>query len=248
MSRYAAALALGLIGSAPAGCADPAEGDRADEVVVFAAASLQEPFTELEERFEAAHQGVDVRLAFAGSTELAGQIEQGAPADVFVSADRRTMARLGDLAADPHVLATNSLAIAVPPGNPAGLTGLADLASPEVRTVVCAPEVPCGAAAQRLTERVGIELDPVSEEQSVTDVVGKVAGGEAHAGLVYVTDVLRADGDVERLPTPEGVNVENSYPITTVAGAEGTLADEFVAFARGAQGREVLSDAGFGRP
>lgn len=245
MSHAARLLAAALV-VLVSGCS-AAGGPDDDVLTVYAAASLQAPFNQLEERFEAAHPDVDVRLAFAGSAELAAQIRQGAPADVFASADTRTMDGLGDLVSDPAPFASNTLRIAVPPGDPAGVTGLADLADPEVRTVVCAPEVPCGAAAERLAAQAGVELDPVSEEQSVTDVLGKVAGGEADAGLVYRTDIRASGGAVEQVVTPGAESSRTTYPIAAV-GEPTDLADRFVAFVRGSDGREVLSEAGFGRP
>ena len=231
-----------------AGCSD---GGGSDEQVltVYAAASLTGTFTELAETFEEQHDGVEVRLSFGGSSDLATQVVEGAPADVFASADEATMARLTDagLAEEPTAFATNRLEIAVPPGNPAGVTGLADLAGADL--VVCAPAVPCGAAAVALADAAGVRLDPVSEEQSVTDVLGKVASGEAEAGLVYATDVLAAQGDVEGVVVPEARSVVNRYPVAVVTGSEeAALAEEFTALVTGAEGRAVLQDAGFGPP
>lgn len=246
MRRAALALLLAAVGCAGCGGDSGAAGTTVD---VFAAASLKAPFTRLEERFEAQQPGVDVRLNLGGSSDLAAQIREGAPADVFASADTRTMEGLGDLAESPEAFATNTLAIAVPPDNPAGVRSFEDLADDGVRLVTCAPAVPCGAATTQAAAKAGLTLEPVSEEQSVTDVLGKVVSGEADAGLVYVTDVKAAGDAVTGLPLPDNARVVNTYPITTVAGADQPeLAEDFVALVRAAAGRQVLADAGFGAP
>lgn len=218
-------------------------------LVVHAAASLRSTFTELEAVFEAEHEGVDVKLSFGGSADLVTQILEGAPADVFASADTATMDRLGDRAVDPVDFATNTLQIVVPSGNPAGVARLDDLADPDLDLVVCAPEVPCGRATDRLAAAAGLELQPDSREQSVTDVLGKVAAGEAEAGLVYVTDVAAAGDAVEGIAVPEAADVVNTYPITVVEGTRHEeLARAFVEVVRSETGRRVLRDAGFGVP
>lgn len=255
--RLAAATALVLAGTlALAGCGGDgastdagADGGSTRTLTVFAAASLTATFTELGREFEAENAGTTVRFSFGGSSDLAQQIESGAPADVFASADTATMDSLGELAADPQEFATNTLEIAVPPGNPAGITSFADLAKPGLTLVVCAPEVPCGAATQKVADAAGVTLDPVSEEQSVTDVLGKVSSGEADAGVVYKTDVQGAGDAVEGIAFPESSSVVNVYPISTIAGGEqADLAEQFIAFVLSEAGRSVLSAAGFGQP
>ena len=150
-----------------------------------------------------------------------------------------------ELVTDPADFAGNTLMIAVPPDNPAAVSGLADLARDDVRLVVCAPAVPCGAAAARLAEQQGVELSPVSEEQSVTDVLTKVSSAEADAGLVYVTDVAAAGDDVRGIEVPGADAVVNTYPIATVADSERpALAQEFVDLVRGPQGQSVLARPG----
>jgi molybdate transport system substrate-binding protein len=221
-------------------------------LTVYAAASLTSTFTELAERFEADNPGVTVALSFAGSSDLVAQVISGAPADVLASADLATMDQLTaeDLqGSEPAVFATNTLQIATPPDNPGEVSELADLAEEDLAVVVCAPEVPCGAAAVAVAEEAGVTLAPDSEEQSVADVLGKVRAGEADAGLVYVTDVIAAAGDVLGIDVPEAAAVVNDYPIATVAGSDaGDLAQEFVELVLGEQGRQVLADAGFGTP
>jgi molybdate transport system substrate-binding protein len=238
-----------------AGCGGDAEGeasgDSGETLTVFAASSLTATFTELADDFEGEHEGVTVELSFAGSSDLVAQVQQGAPADVVATADTVTMERLTSegLVGEPVTFATNRLEIVVPPGNPAGVASLQDLARPGLALVVCAPQVPCGAATSQVAEEAEVRLSPVSEEPSVTDVLGKVVSGEADAGLVYVTDVLAAGDDAEGIEFPESQAVVNSYPVAVVAGADSDdLAEEFVALVTSDRGRAVLSEAGFGRP
>lgn len=245
--RWAAALtALGLL--ALPSCAGEVDDDT---LTVQAAASLSEAFTEIGERFAAEH-GVEVVFNFAGSADLVAQVQQGAPADVLATADVATMDRAvaDDLVADaPEVFATNVLTIVTEPGNPTGITGLADLAADGRVVVVCAPAVPCGRATAAVTQRAGVQLSPASEEQSVTDVLNKVRSGEADAGLVYVTDARRAGDDVAVVELPEAAEAVNLYPIAALAGSDrADLADTFVDFVLGEPGRAVLESAGFGAP
>lgn len=240
--------------AAVAGCGGSADGDGdggggATTLTVFAAASLQGAFEELAEQFEAEHDGVEVQLSFAGSSDLVAQIQQGAPADVFASADTANMDKLvaDGLVAEPQDFASNTLDIAVPPGNPAGIATLTDLAEPGLNLVLCAPEVPCGAASVTVEEAAGLDLEPVSEEQSVTDVLNKVSAGEADAGLVYVTDVAAAGDDVEGIEFPEASSAVNTYPIAAVDD-EDELASEFVDLVLGDEGRAVLAGFGFAAP
>lgn len=243
--------ALAAVGLLAAGCGTPgAESGRT--LTVLAAASLTEAFTALERRFEADHPGVDVKQSFAGSSALVQQITNGVAADVFAAADEKNMAKVtgaGLAAGEPAVFATNRLTIAVPPGNPAGITSFGDLAGDGVVVVVCAPQVPCGAATEKVEKATGISLTPVSEEQDVKSVLGKVRAGEADAGLVYVTDVSSAGDEVTGIPFPEAAGAVNSYPITVLADApQAGLAQEFVALVRGAEGKAALAKAGFGAP
>ncbi len=256
--RPAAALVLAVsLAAGAAACAapDPAPGSGGaaeQKLTVFAAASLKAPFTALAREFEAGHPGTRVALSFAGSADLATQIGQGAPADVFASADTKNMAKVADaglVAAAPANFASNVLAIAVPPANPADIRSFADLAKPGTKLVMCAAQVPCGAAAKTVEAETGIALRPVSEESSVTDVLGKVTSGEADAGLVYVTDVRTAAGKVREVPFPESASAVNHYPIAALKpGSSRELADAFISLVTGAGGRKVLADAGFGSP
>ena len=248
----AAALLLFLA----AGCGSPVQpAGRASTsqqtLTVFAAASLKTTFTTLGEQFESSHPGVQVAFSFAGSSDLVTQIQSGAPADVFASADIKNMEKAtGDNLVDdaPVNFASNTLQIAVPPDNPAKIATFADLATPGVNVVVCAPAVPCGSATRKVETATGVTLKPVSEESSVTDVLNKVTSGEADAGLVYVTDVKAAGDKVAGVTFPEANEAVNVYPIATLAGSkQQDLAKEFVALVTG-PGQQVLAAAGFGRP
>ncbi|MCS5486929.1 molybdate ABC transporter substrate-binding protein [Curtobacterium flaccumfaciens pv. beticola] len=221
-------------------------------ITVFAAASLQKTFSALGEQFEADHPGTTVTFSFAGSSDLVSQVQNGAPADVFASADQANMAKLSssDLATGwPRDFATNVLEIAVAPGNPKGIRSLADLDRSGVQLVTCASPVPCGAATQEVERAAGVQLHPVSEEQSVTDVLGKVESGQADAGLVYVTDVRGAAGKVDGVPFDESAKAVNTYPIGVLQESTNpTTAAAFAAYVRSDAGQQVLGRAGFGRP
>jgi molybdate transport system substrate-binding protein len=238
-----------------AGCGGSSSGDNGSggkTITVYAAASLTSSFQKIADTFQKDHPGTTVRLSFGGSSDLVSQIQNGAPADVFASADTANMDKLtSDHLTDgtPQPFATNHLEITVPPGDPAGVHTFADLAKPGLRLVVCAPEVPCGAAAQQVAQKAGVTLKPVSEEQSVTDVLAKVTSGEADAGLVYVTDVKAAGDKVDGIRFPESSAVTNTYPIAVVQDSpQAALAREFVAAVTGAAGQRVLRAAGFGTP
>jgi len=215
-------------------------------VDVYAAASLTDVFTQLGTEFEAGHPGVKVTLTFAGSSELAAQINELAPADVFASANEAQMEVAREhILGGPQVFTQNALAIAIANGNPLGIRSLADLARKDVVTVLCAEQVPCGSAAAALFAAARVRVSPASEEANVTDVLGKVASGEADAGLVYVTDLARAHG-VEGIAIPNTEAAANRYPIAVMdTGDAPDAAASFVAFVESAQGQAVLTAAGF---
>lgn len=245
----AVVLLAGCESSAPAAGVSP----DSEVMTVYAAASLQASFDPIVAAFEEEHSDVDVRpVVYDGSSSLATQIVEGAPADVFAAADEATMRTLVDAGAvdgEPQLFATNTLVIAVPAGGAGGVADLADLADPERRVVLCAPEVPCGAASQLLLERAGVTVVPDSWEQSVTAVLTKVASGEADAGLVYRTDALGADGEVGAIVPDGAADVVNRYPIAALAdAADPDAAAAFVSFVRGARGQEILAEHGFGAP
>jgi len=221
-------------------------------LTVFAAASLKGTFTALGQQFETAHPGTKVSFSFAGSSDLVTQLQGGAPADVFASADTANMTKATDddlVAGSPVNFATNTLEIAVPPDNPAKITSFADLTKPGVKIVVCAAQVPCGAAAQKIEKATNTVIKPVSEENAVTDVLGKVESGEADAGLVYVTDVQGAADQVKGIPFEESKQAVNTYPVAALAGSKNAdLAGQFLQLVTGSEGQQVLHAAGFGTP
>ena len=218
-------------------------------LTVFAAASLKATFTQIGTIFQQENPGSTVTFNFAGSSDLVAQLIAGAPADVFASADTANMTKATDaglVSGTPLNFATNTLTIVTPPGNPAGITSFADLAKPGVAVVVCAPQVPCGAAAQKIETNTGVTLTPVSEENSVTDVLGKITSGQADAGLVYVTDASGAGDKVTTVSFPESTTVVNTYPIATLTAAtEPSLAMTFVELVTGPEGQQLLAAAGF---
>lgn len=246
------AFAAGLGGCAVSGAGNAGQGEAGKTLTVFAAASLKAPFTEIAAGFEEEHPGTRLRLSFAGSSDLAAQLEQGAPADVFASADATNMVRLQEaqlVEGSPRNFATNVLTIAVPPANPASVSSFADLAKPGVKVVVCAGQVPCGTATRTIERKTGVALKPVSEEASVTDVLGKVTSGEADAGLVYVTDIRTAGDRVKEIRFAEAAEAVNTYPIAAVrTGRNLDLATDFIDAVTGPTGQKILTDAGFGTP
>lgn len=230
------------------------------ELHVFAAASLTDVFADIAEDFEERHPGVEVVLNFAGSSELAAQINSGAPADVFAAANPATMEQVvegegldADWAAEHGaqgaVFATNTLRIAVPPDNPADIASFDDLAGDGVSVAFCAEEVPCGAATVAAMEFSGVEITPVTYEEDVRAVLTKVELGEVDAGLVYATDVIAAGDRVTGLEFPEAEEAVNDYPIGVPATtADADLAAAWVDLVLSESGARVLTAAGFGTP
>ncbi len=237
------------LSSAPTVTGSPAS-ELSGDVTVFAAASLTESFDELAKRFTQRNPAVTVKTVYDGSTTLATQLIEGARADVFASADEQTMNRVaeaGALSATAQPFASNTLQLAVQPGNPLGITALSDLGSARLTVVLCAPEVPCGAASAALLTAAGVVVVPASEEQNVKAVVTKVELGEADAGIVYTTDVLATNGRVEGILIDGALAKPNHYVIgLPAAGANQTAAHEFLIFVRSAEGQEVLARYGFG--
>jgi molybdate transport system substrate-binding protein len=221
-------------------------------LTVLAAASLTETFTALGKQFETDHPGVTVKFNYSGSSDLAQQIVQGAPADVFAAASDATMKTVTDqnlTAAKPTTFAKNVLQIVTPPGNPKGVATFADLAKPDVKVIVCAPQVPCGAAEQKIENATGTTLKPVSQESDVKSVLSKVESGDADAGLVYVTDVKSAGDKVQGVNFPESAQASTNYPIAVLKNApEDDLANQFVAVVTGDLGQRSLEQAGFAKP
>jgi molybdate transport system substrate-binding protein len=222
------------------------------KIIVFAAASLKKTFTDIGEQFKTDNPGASVEFSFAGSSDLVTQLTQGAPADVFASADTKNMdkaAQAGLLAGDPVNFASNTLTIAVAPGNPKKIASFKDLTQQGLNVVVCAPQVPCGSATRKVEQATGVKLNPVSEESSVTDVLNKVTTGEADAGIVYVTDAIGAGDKVAAVAFPEAAGAVNTYPIAALKGSKNSeLARKFVDLVTGEAGQKVLNAAGFAKP
>ena len=231
----------------------PATGSAiAGAVVVFAASSLTEAFTEMADAFAADPPDVSRTFNFAGAGDLFTQISEGAPADVFVSADAANMTRLTDAALNagaPVTIARNTFEIIVEPGNPQAITGLTDLADPNLIVVLCADTVPCGKGAQQVLANAGITLTPKSLEDKVKGVVTKVTAGEADAGIVFVTDVNAAGNTAEGVQIPAAVNVISEYPaVITKDAPNPAAAQAFVEFVAGPAGQAILATYGFLAP
>lgn len=221
-------------------------------VTVFAAASLTESFTQIGRDFETANPGAKVTFNFAGSSQLATQINQGAPADVFASASPATMKTVTDAGSADGIAVTfvkNQLVIAVPKGNPKGVTGLAGLTTPGMKVALCAEQVPCGGAARKALDTAGVKLTPVTLEQDVRAALSKVKLGEVDAALVYRTDAKAAASDVDGIEFPESAGAINDYPLVVLKNAPNrTAARAFVTYLQSDRGRTVLTAAGFQAP
>ena len=254
-ARLLAAVALTAVLASTAACggddtaSTPSGGSSSagvsGSVTVLAAASLTESFNQIGKDFEAANPGIKVTFSYGGSSGLAQQITSGAPADVFAAASPATMKTVTDAGAatgTPATFVKNQLVIAVPKGNPKGLTSLAALSGPGVKVALCAEQVPCGAAAKK----AGVKVTPVTLEQDVKAALAKVRLGEVDAALVYRTDARAASADVDGVEFPESAQAINDYPIVTLTG--NTAAAAFVTYVRSAAAQRVLTDAGFGPP
>lgn len=226
-------------------------GEVTGTIGVFAAASLTGTFTELGRAFEAARPGTTVVLNFGASSSLAQQILSGAPVDVFAAASPATMKTVTDAgdAGTAEVFARNRLQIAVPADNPGAVTGLADFAEPDLAIALCAPKVPCGAAAAAAFAAAGITPSVDTQEQDVKAALAKVILGEVDAALVYRTDVQAAGAKVAGIDFPEADVAVNDYPIAvTTDSANAGAAAAFVAYILSPPGQRILSAAGFDRP
>ena len=255
-----AAAALALSACTAQGTGPGTAGEDGEEVTVFAAASLTDVFEELAEEFHEQNPGVEIVFNFAGSSELAAQINSGAPADVFAAANTATMDQVVEGEgldvgwADAHgrngaVFATNTLQIAVPADDPAGVEGLDDLARDDVSAAFCAPEVPCGAATATALEAAGLDITPVTYEEDVRAVLTKVELGEVDAGLVYRTDIAAAGDAVTGISFPEADAAVNDYPIALLADAPAPGPSRaWIDFVLSEDGARALAAAGFGTP
>jgi molybdate transport system substrate-binding protein len=249
-----------VVGLAMAGCGSSNEassppstsGAGGGKLIVFAAASLKKSFTDIGNQFKTDNPGSDVEFNFAGSSDLVTQLTQGAPGDVFASADTKNMdkaAKADLLSGKPVNFASNTLTIVVAPGNPKKVASFKDLTQPGLTVVVCAPQVPCGSAAEKVEKATGVQLNPASEESQVTDVLNKVTTGQADAGLVYVTDAQGVGDKVTAVSFPEASQAVNTYPIAALKQSKAPdLAQKFIDAVTGEAGQKVLNAAGFTKP
>ena len=251
----AAALGLALTAcgssSTPAAAGGSSSPAVTGTITVFAASSLKEAFTTIGKQFETAHPGVKVVFSFAASSDLATQITQGSPADVFASASTKNMTQVvsAGYASSPTTFVKNTMEIAVPPANPGSVTMLSDLSKPGVKVALCQPQVPCGSTAEKVFTNAGISVTPVTLEADVKSVLTKVELGEVDAGVVYVTDVLAAGSKVTGVTIPPSVNASTSYPIAALTKSTNTAtAAAFVAYVLSPAGSAVLSADGFAKP
>ena len=251
MRRTVTRALVGLAGLAllTTGC-NADSGPQDDELIVFAAASLTEPFRVLANRFEEDNPGVEVRMSFDSSSTLAAQVIAGAPADVVATADREPMRILeedGLLSEEPVIFARNEIALVVPPGNPAGIDDITDLQ--DVDYVICVRSAPCGALALDAIAEAGVTEPPSSLEVDVKAVLNKVMLDEADAGIVYASDVVAAGDDVEQVILEERYQEQAEDPIAVVArSSRQDLAGEFIDLVLSPDGQEVLGEAGFEPP
>lgn len=244
-SNSSTGAAAGAASASGSGASQKATG----KVTVLAAASLQKAFEEIEKTVEKDNPGLDVTFDFQGSQDLVSSLASGNSADVLATANNSTMKTAADqkLVGNQTEFATNVLTLIVPKGNPKKITGL-DSSLDGANLVICAPEVPCGEATKKLAEAQGITLNPVSEEQKVTDVRGKVESGEADAGIVYTTDAAAAKDKADKIDIPNG-GVVNHYPIAPTAKPENPAgAQVFIDAVTGKAGQEILAKHGFGKP
>lgn len=247
--RVRTSIVAGAVTLVLAGCGAPEPGGGVTgTVTVFAAASLTGSFDRIGRDFEAAHPDSTVVFNFAGSSALATQIAEGAPADIFASAAPRNMTGV-DSDGTPVVFARNQLVVAVPAGNPEGVRGLSDLSRPGLKVALCAEQVPCGSAARRALDAAGVTLTPVTLETDVRGALAKVRLGEVDAALVYRTDTQAATPDVAAVEFPESARAINDYPIAVLTDAPNPAAAQaFVAHVRSAGSQAVLTEAGFQTP
>ncbi|HEX9856697.1 MAG TPA: molybdate ABC transporter substrate-binding protein [Acidimicrobiia bacterium] len=241
--RIACLLTLAVI----AACAG---SDTRDRLLVSAAASLTDAFRDIESAFETDHPDVDVVLNLGATSALREQILEGAPVDVFASANTANMGAVVDAGAvdgEPSIFAINRLEIAVPTSNPAGVTGLSDFARDELLIGLCAEAVPCGDFARQALANGGVTPRIDTNEPDVRALLTKIEAGELDAAIVYATDVLSASGSVEGVAIPDEDNVPAEYPIAVLRDAPNPeVAKAFVAFVHSNAGREILATYGFG--
>lgn len=227
------------------------DDDEEASIIVLAAASLTDAFTQVGDAFEAGNSGVTVELSFGASSALREQILEGAPADVFASANPSNMDAVVDaeLAAEPAVFTTNRLQIAVPASNPGGVEGLEDFADADLLLGLCAEEVPCGQFGREALANAGVTPSIDTNAPDVRALLTQIESGDLDAGIVYETDVLAAGDAVTGIDIPDEQNVLARYPIAVLSesGEEGAAGD-FVDFVLADDGQAILASFGFGSP
>ena len=218
-------------------------------IKVLAAASLTAAFTTIGKQFKAAHPGANIVFNFEASSAASLQIEGGAKVDVFASASPKNMTMVTSQVATPRDFASNTMEIAVPPGNPGHVASLADLAKSGVKVALCQAQVPCGAVAATVLANAKLKVKPVTLEPDVKSTLTKVELKSVDAGIVYVSDVHAAGAKVEGIVIPANVNATTQYPIATLNNApNAALAQAFVAYVLSPAGRQVLRADGFAKP
>ncbi len=248
MRRLASLVMVPIFGLVFAGCAS--SDDTTTSLRIAATSSLTEVFNDIGEQFMLANPDITIAFNFASSSDLALQISQGLPADVFASADVKNMAKVTDaglLHGQPVAFATNSLEIVVEKGNPLFIDSLAQLASPGLLFVTCPIEVPIGAYTAEVLRNAGVTVAPASLEENVKGILTKVALGEADAGIVYRTDILAAGNSVTGVPIADNVNVTTKYLVGALRDSQNQDASQrFIIFLSSEQGQKIFSQFGFG--
>ncbi len=252
LPRVLGILLLLVIGGSSCGPAPLAGSGARDQLLVSAAASLTDAFSDMKIAFEGHNPGVEVVLNLGGSSSLREQILEGAPVDVFASANASNMdqlVRAGEVDGTPQIFTSNLLQIAVPAGNAAGIEGLKDFANPRLLIGLCAEGVPCGDFARQALEKAGVTPEIDTNEPDVRALLTKVGAGELDAGITYVTDVASSGGKVEGIDIPEDDNVIAKYPIAVLAHAPHLqAARRFVDFTLSEAGQAILIKHGFASP
>jgi molybdate transport system substrate-binding protein len=243
----AALLVTGCSSSGP-GDGNSAVGGITGSLNIYAASSLTEAFDTIKTQFIKAHPGVSITITYGASSDLATQIDNGAPVDVFASAATSNMDSVKS-AIDPTNFVANTMEIAVPPSNPGKIASVNDLAKPGVKVAVCDPAVPCGVVAQKVFLNAGITVKPAASEQDVKSTLSAVESGEVDAGVVYVTDVRAAGKDVKGIAIPAAQNATTEYPIAALKSAKNLpTAKAFVSYVLSTTGKKVLMADGFTAP